>query len=126
MGQERRPRHQAREDDAPCAAEPEEQPERLRCDEEDGEVVRRDRERGEDRPRGEPPAAAAQRQPEREHRRGAGEREERVRAGLLRVPDQERVRGDEACGDEACAARDERCARAVGDGDRRRARERRE
>jgi hypothetical protein len=106
------------------AAEPEEQPERLRRDQEDGEVVRRDRDRGEDRPRGEPPAAAAQGMPEREDRRRAGEGEQRVGAGLLRVPDQERVRGDERGGGEARAARDERRARAVRDGDRRRAGER--
>ena len=49
------------------------------------------------------PAAAAERRAEGEHRARAEQREQRVRAGLLRVPDEERVDSDERRGDETGA-----------------------
>ena len=124
--EQRRRRQQGGDEDAPRRRQPHEQPERLGGDEEDGEVVRRDGERGDRRPGGEPAAAPAERPAEGEHRPGAEQREERVRAGFLRVPDEKGVHRDERCRDEAGAARHEHRPRAVGDRDRRRARERRE
>ncbi len=61
---------------------------------------------------------------EGEHRRGAEEREQRVGARLLRVPDEERARCDERGCDDARSPGHEDDPGAVRDRDRRRPRER--
>jgi hypothetical protein len=117
VGEQHGGRHERGDDGSPSRPQPDEQPGCLRGDEEDREVVRRDREPRHHRPCGERPAAPAQREPEREHGPGTGEHEDRVGAGLLRVPDEERAGGDERGGDEARAARHEHGTGAVGDRD---------
>ncbi len=94
------------------------EPHGLRDDQEDREVVRRERERGRNGPAHERPAPArAQSLSEEEQADGGEEREEAVRTGLLRVPDEERMNAHERCGDEPRPARDQHRPGAVRHGD---------
>ena len=68
----------------------------LRADEEQGVVVRRDRQRGERPPTPRARRPTAERVPEGEHRPCAEQREEGVGPRLLRVPDEERVHATSA------------------------------
>ena len=101
MAEERRYGHERREHDRAPRPEAHEQPDGLRADEEDAEVVRRDREAADHGPPREPATVAAEGEPEGEHRPRSEQREQRVRPGLLRVPDEERVGRDQRRGDEA-------------------------
>ena len=88
-------------------------------DEEPGEVVRRERERGRERPAGEvPPGRRPQGTAQEEDRAGAEEDDESVGARLLRVPREERMHGDERRCDDAHPAVGEGGSGGVGDRDR--------
>ena len=124
MGEESRDRDERRQHDREPWPQPREQPEGLRADEEDPEVVRGEREAANHAPPRQPATVATEREPEGEYRRRPEEREQRVRARLLRVPHEERIRGDEGSGDEACSPGYENRPGSVRDRDRRGARER--
>ena len=96
---ERRRRH----GDRPPVGRGGEQPRSLDRDQERRKVVRRQGERGHDRPEHErAPARVAGQQPDEEQEREPGEQDEQgVRARLLRVPDEHRVESGERSGHEA-------------------------
>jgi len=98
------------------------QPQRLRCDQEDGEVVRAERERGDGAP-GHQPAAAGlfERAQPQQRRQRAEQRQQRVRAGLLAEPHEHRVHRGERRGDQRRAVAAEPAPERPHDRDRRRA-----
>ena len=104
MGEEGRDRDERRQHDREPRPQAHEQPDGLRADEEDPEVVRGERERADHAPPHQPATVATEREPEGEHRRRSEQREQRVRPSLLRVPDEERARRDERGRDDARAS----------------------
>ena len=104
-------RGERRQHDPPAVAQRDQQPDRLDPDREEGEVVAAEGERRGQRPerRGRGRARVSSARTKKRKRERAEEDQQRVGAGLLRVPDQHRVEGEEAGEDEADAA-----ARAAG------------
>ena len=124
MGEEGRDRDERRQHDREPRPQAREQPDGLRADEEDPEVVRGERERTDHAPPRQPATVATEREPEGEYRRRSEQREQRVRPSLLRVPDEERARRDERGRDDARASGHENHPGSVRDRDRRGPRER--
>ncbi len=121
-------RGQRRQHRLPALAQSDREPDGLDPDREEGEVVAAEGERRGERPERQFAwsAAAVEGPQEEEEGERAEEDEQRVGAGLLRVPDQHRVEGEEAGEDEADAAARELPADRVAERDGERPEQRRE